>query len=230
MLFRFRASQAADLGIVDIGKTRRPKAVSSVDTVPACEKWRGQVLKEISRKTSKIQEESLSDYQLRDLNDEINKLMREKWMWEKQIRNLGGPNYMRGGPGPGYRYYGRANELPGVKEMQEAEARKQREERDDAKGGARDAETARLQRLRLDASYFGWGRDNDDDAVMRYEAAREEELKAAMNAQRDEPDNEWESLPGDTGDGVAWQVPSLEDVQEELMDRRKRKLLDKIGT
>lgn len=34
---------------------------------------------------------------IRDLNDEINKLMREKHMWEVQVRNLGGPNYMRGG-------------------------------------------------------------------------------------------------------------------------------------
>lgn len=46
---------------------------------------------------SKIQEASLSDFQIRDLNDEINKLMREKHMWEVQIRGLGGPNYMRGG-------------------------------------------------------------------------------------------------------------------------------------
>ncbi len=46
---------------------------------------------------SKIQEPSLSDFQIRDLNDEINKLMREKHMWEVQIRTLGGPNYMRGG-------------------------------------------------------------------------------------------------------------------------------------
>lgn len=116
MLFRFRAAQAADLGILDISRTRRPKLITSIDSIPTCEKWRGQVLKEISRKVSRIQDESLSDYQIRDLNDEINKLMREKHMWEVQIRNLGGPNYMRGGRmvdeegreipggGKGYRY------------------------------------------------------------------------------------------------------------------------------
>lgn len=116
MLFRFRASQAADLGILDAGRTRRPKAITTIESIPSCEKWRGQVLKEISRKVSRIQDPALSDYQLRDLNDEINKLMKEKWMWELQIRNLGGPNYMRGGRvldeegrevpggGKGYRY------------------------------------------------------------------------------------------------------------------------------
>lgn len=35
----------------------------------------------------------LSDFQIRDLNDEINKLMREKYRWEQQIRDLGGVDY-----------------------------------------------------------------------------------------------------------------------------------------
>jgi hypothetical protein len=35
----------------------------------------------------------LSDYQIRDLNDEINKLMREKSHWDDQIKKLGGPDY-----------------------------------------------------------------------------------------------------------------------------------------
>lgn len=37
----------------------------------------------------------LSDYEIRDLNDEINKLMREKRHWENQIIALGGANYRR---------------------------------------------------------------------------------------------------------------------------------------
>ncbi|KAL9050594.1 MAG: hypothetical protein Q9162_006552, partial [Coniocarpon cinnabarinum] len=96
MLFRFHASQAASGGYLSLTQQRRPKAVSTVDSVPAAEKWRGQVLRDVSRKVTKIQDESLSDYQIRELNDEINRLMREKWMWEKRIRDLGGPNYMRG--------------------------------------------------------------------------------------------------------------------------------------
>ena len=110
MLFRFRAQQAASLGIIDAGRTRRPKMITEVTAIPACEKWRGQVLKEISRKVSKIQEQSLSDFQIRDLNDEINKAMREKHMWEVQIRSLGGPNYMRGG---GKVYDEEGKEIPG---------------------------------------------------------------------------------------------------------------------
>src|SRR4051812_28602871 len=47
MLFRFREAQAADLGILDTTRTRRPKAISTQDHIPTCERWRGQVLKEI---------------------------------------------------------------------------------------------------------------------------------------------------------------------------------------
>lgn len=72
---------------------------------------------------------SLTDYEIRDLNDEINQLMREKRHWETQIVNLGGANYKRAQaamvddegrevPGTrGYKYFGRARDLPGVKEM-----------------------------------------------------------------------------------------------------------------
>lgn len=110
MLFRFREAQQAELGIIDAGRTRRPKMITEVSSIPSCEKWRGQVLKEISRKVSKIQDPSLSDFMIRDLNDEINKAMREKYMWEVQIKNLGGPNYMRGG---GKVYDEEGREIPG---------------------------------------------------------------------------------------------------------------------
>jgi len=39
----------------------------------------------------------LTDYEVRDLNDEINKLLREKHHWENQIIALGGANYKRVG-------------------------------------------------------------------------------------------------------------------------------------
>lgn len=243
MLFRFREAQAADLGIIDAGRARRPRVITEVDTVPACEKWRGQVLKEISRKVSKIQDPALSDYQVRDLNDEINKLMREKHMWEVQIRNLGGPNYMRGtgkvydgdgreipGGGKGYKYFGRARDLPGVKELFEA-ARQARAQDEKKPLEARDD-----LRKAVDARYYGYAPDEEDEALLAYEAAKEKEAfdmlmqqaggKGGNNASKPPPG--WEPLPGDAGDGHGWELPTLEEVQEELMERRRRKLLDQI--
>ena len=235
MLFRFRAQQASDLGILDINKTRRPKAISTQDHIPTCERWRGQVLKEISRKVSKIQDLALSDYQIRDINDELNKLFREKWQWEMRIRELGGPNYMRGGGrvtddegnvveggGKGYRYFGRARELPGVKEM--FDAAKVRPEEEKRKGGEMRGE---LQR-RVDAGYYGYNLDEEDGTLMDYERVKEREAFDTLMLEEEKVDPEWEALPGDVGDGVVWRLPTAEEVEFELLERRKRTLLDKL--
>ena len=112
MLYRFREAQAAELGL-GTRSDRRPKMASSCKSLRDCERWRGEILREISRKVSKIQDctllcwsrlpvicssaslAGLTDYEVRDLNDEINKLLREKRHWENQIVALGGANYRR---------------------------------------------------------------------------------------------------------------------------------------
>ncbi|KAI9822988.1 MAG: NineTeen Complex (NTC) component [Phylliscum demangeonii] len=236
MLFRFREQQAAELGIIDAGRSRRPRSITDVTTVPACEKWRGQVLKEISRKMTRIQDISLSDYQIRDVNDEINRLMREKHVWEVQIRNLGGPNYMRAtrvyddegheiqGGGRGYRYFGRARELPGVEELFEAAKPKPPPEKA--------LETRADLRRRVDAAYYGYNLDEEDGSLVAYERRKEQEAWANLARQKDGHTTPpgWEPLPGDTGDGLetGWRLPTLEEVQEELVERRRRRLLDSL--
>ena len=42
-----------------------------------------------------IQNAALGEHKLRDLNDEINKLIREKGHWERRILELGGPDYRK---------------------------------------------------------------------------------------------------------------------------------------
>ena len=45
------------------------------------------------RKINHINIETMGESKIRELNDEINKLLREKGHWEKRIKDLGGPNY-----------------------------------------------------------------------------------------------------------------------------------------
>lgn len=55
MLYRFREAQAAELGGGKM-RTRRPGFAGVVNTVQEAEKWRRDILSEISRKISKIQD------------------------------------------------------------------------------------------------------------------------------------------------------------------------------
>merc|ERR1739848_857833 len=73
-----------------------------------------------------IQNRGLSDHRIRELNDEINKLIRDKGRWEQRILELGGPNYGSSKKSTNinweYQYFGAARYLNGVKELFEKEA------------------------------------------------------------------------------------------------------------
>jgi hypothetical protein len=94
MLYRFREAQAAEFGL-STRADKRPRMASACQSLRECERWRGELLREISRKVAKIQDAGLTEYEVRDLNDGINGLMREKRHWENQIVALGGANYRR---------------------------------------------------------------------------------------------------------------------------------------
>jgi hypothetical protein len=59
MLYRFREQQAAERGLIDTTSMRRPKNITQVDSIPVAEKWRGQVIRQISRAVTKIQDRIL---------------------------------------------------------------------------------------------------------------------------------------------------------------------------
>ena len=84
-------------------------------------------------------------------------------------------------------------------------------------------------RKNVDASYYGYNLDEEDGTLLAYEAEKEKEAFENLKAQGEEGEEGWEPLPGDAGDGVGWRLPTSEEVQEELVDRRRRTLLDKLG-
>lgn len=107
----------------------RPNSTKGVNSITDCDKWRQDIIKEIGDKVSDIQNAGLGEHRIRSLNDEINQLLEEKRQWDKRIRELGGPDYSkleaklfdRDGvelPGSGgYKYFGPAKDLPGVREL-----------------------------------------------------------------------------------------------------------------
>ena len=111
---------------------RRPYLASHCNNVKDAERWRLQIIREVSRKVSQIQNAGLGEFKIRDLNDEINKLLREKRHWENRIIELGGKDMRKRSRmldregkeiagSHGYKYFGAARELPGVKELFDAQ-------------------------------------------------------------------------------------------------------------
>lgn len=119
----------------------------------------------------------LGEARIRDLNDEINKLLREKGHWERQIKALGGPDYTLNAPrlfdsadvlelpgSGGYKYFGAAKDLPGVKDLFSNAAAPERARRGRgqiAKG--------------ITPDYYGY-RDEDDGVLVAAEASAERQL------------------------------------------------------
>ncbi|KAK7678719.1 hypothetical protein QCA50_018301 [Cerrena zonata] len=176
MLYRFREAQAAELGL-GTRSDRRPRMASTCKSLRECERWRGEILREISRKVSKIQDAGLTDYEVRDLNDEINKLLREKRHWENQIVALGGANYRRNVamldddgkevPGTkGYKYFGRAKDLPGVRDLFQSKKKEEEEENQ--------VENFYKKFTNQGPAYFG-DMDENDGSILEYERQAEEE-------------------------------------------------------
>lgn len=261
MLNRFRAQQELEL---KGPKLKRPYHTSNCKYVPDAEKWRLEVIHEISKKVSQIQNAGLGEFKIRDLNDEINKLLNEKRHWEERILELGGKDYSKIGPkmldhegkevpgNRGYRYFGAAKDLPGVRELFESAPPQQ----------------PRRTRAELfehiDADYYGY-RDDDDNILIPLE--REQEAKAIAEAvakweavhgnsmqvdyvdnNEDETDIYKEAVEkgtmfsdnGDSDDNETipfseyqtkkeTSVPTQQDVEKMLVERKKKELLAKFG-
>ncbi|KAI4978951.1 hypothetical protein ZWY2020_015704 [Hordeum vulgare] len=172
-------------------RERRPYLASQCRDLAHADRWRVDILREIGVKVAEIQNEGLAEHRLRDLNDAINKLLRERSHWERRILELGGRDYSRSsnaalmtdldgnivavpnpsGRGPGYRYFGHAKNLPGVRELfdKPPEVRKRRTRYEICK--------------RIDAGYYGY-HDDEDGVLEPLEAAAEKR-------KRDEVVTEW---------------------------------------
>ncbi|XP_020808651.1 pre-mRNA-splicing factor ISY1 homolog [Drosophila serrata] len=257
-LARWRAAKEVESG----EKERRPYLASECHDLPRCEKFRLEIIREISKKVAQIQNAGLGEFRIRDLNDEINKLLREKRHWENQISSLGGPHYRRYGPkmfdaegrevpgNRGYKYFGAAKDLPGVRELFEQDPppppRKSR---------------AELMKD-IDAEYYGY-RDDEDGVLIPLEerieraailkAVQEWRDKMARDGRiiDDEEEDEIYPLSGPAREAAEdakaraavedphgllapkftahVPVPTQQDVQEALLRKRKQELLEKYG-
>jgi len=152
---------------------KRPHLASNCDNLEDCLKWRAQILRQVSKAVSQIQNAGLGEHKIRDMNDSINRLLREKRAWEHQIKALGGPDHTRDGVkvqdadgkrafgASGYFYFGAARELPGVRELFEQT------------GAPSAPKMTRYEMYKsVDADYYGY-RDDDDGSLVKLEEKQE---------------------------------------------------------
>lgn len=156
---------------------KRPYLAELCEDLTDAEKWRKEIIGEISNLVLLIQNAGLGECKIRDMNDHINKLLREKRHWERRIIELGGQNYLRApstkfdgedAPGPrNYKYFGAARDLPGVRELfaipEKEPPRKTK---------------AELLKF-IDCDYFGY-RDEDDGVILPLEAIAEKEARQRL--------------------------------------------------
>jgi len=181
---------------------RRPYLASDCDSVTDAEKWRMQIVRSITRKVSEIQNVGLGEHKIRDLNDQINRLLKEKAKWQKRIRELGGPDYFaleppnRDADGRvvqgGYRYFGAAKTLPGVKELFQPP------------GGEK--KVSKGPRHVVTSDYYGFRDEVFFPDLRAAEEAKERELKNAENHGEDD------TLEDDDDDDPALEAKLLEEV------------------
>jgi len=189
-----------------------------------------------------IQNESLGEQRIRDLNDEINKLLREKGHWERRIIELGGANYRKYeriaddaflseisplGTVPAttehkgyvYKYFGAARNLPGVKELhkKKQEPSKRIRYASQVKG--------------IDAEYYGY-RDADEGVLetLEQEAERKAVSQALKNWEKGQqkgssnPLVEASILESDSFISHV-SIPTKQQIEQALVERRKEELM-----
>ncbi|DBA94789.1 hypothetical protein WJX77_004489 [Trebouxia sp. C0004] len=244
MLNRFLAGKAEE---ARGPKEKRPYLATECHDLNEADRWRQQILREIGRKVMEIQNAGLGDHRIRDLNDEINKLIREKGHWERRIVELGGPDYARNAPrmtddegnqvqgatgkGGGYKYFGAAKQLPGVRELFEKEAPRQ-------------IRRTRHQMYRhIDADYYGF-RDDEDGVLEKVEAPAEKRMRAqALSEWQDKEEDRQAALANVKGgmdsttaentqqEFVAYvPLPDQKEIEHRVMLKKKADLLAKYSS
>jgi len=232
---------------------RRPYLATDCDNLTDAERWRRDIVREITKKVAEIQNAGLGEHRIRDINDAINKLIREKGHWQRRIRDLGGPDYNALEPksfdadgrelpgGGGYKYFGAARELPGVRELfnQEAPQKARRTRGNMYKG--------------ITPDYYGF-RDEDDGVLVAKESAAEKRFLAEADAEyrqerkrrrdageavddkeSDEDDDEFLAVIEGATKATKAQfkayvpVPSQEEISDAILTAKKARMLEMLG-
>ena len=214
-------------------RNKRPHLASECEHLADAERFRGQIIREITHGIAKIQNPALPEHEIRDLNDEINSKLRLKWHWNKRIKELGGLDYnaierqrqIEEGDTQqhqGYRYFGAAKDLPGVKELLAKEEDKLQKHRIQSH-----------THKHLTPDYYGF-RDEEDGVLLELETLatkRMDQLLPAPTKKRRTTGSFSILTDNDDSSDVDYlgAVPSQDEMAKLLLEAKKKALMAKFG-
>lgn len=237
----------------------RPKTVAECNNITDADKWRQDIIKDIGDKVTEIQNAGLGEHKIRTLNDEINQLLEDKRQtfsdhrqWDRRIKELGGPDYSkletklydRDGvelPGSGgYKYFGAAKDLPGVRELF------YRESMPTTRRNINDLQA------QINYEYYGLMRDGNDylkefedeqsnedrdQAVRDYIEANREKLSTSIPGFENLGFEDLKRLLSDDGvydamqrlqnDARMHEFEATKNQEAEILEQKKKELMDK---
>jgi pre-mRNA-splicing factor ISY1 len=228
-------------------RKRRPHLASEVEHLVDAERYRNQIIHEISTKISQIQNPALPEHTIRELNDSINKLQREKFHYNKRIYQLGGLDYNmiekkrqieqlgnddENASSSYYKYYGVAKDLPGVKEHLAKEAamlRNKRMKRSDRNQNYKS----------ITPDYYGY-RDEDDGVLLELEEQATQQLITHYNITNGSSvgftsvavagaSDSNDTNHGEDNDSFLDGIQTQKEISDILLDIKKKALLKKYS-
>lgn len=148
----------------------KPSDPETVLTIQEAEGWRSRLSEKLRDNLNRLYNEPLPEAETKYLNDKVNEQIKELRRWETRIVELGGIDYSRDGISApdgdilnsktnNYQYFGRARELPIVKELIEAE--KKRMNHNESNFQKKLNKDELLQKV--DAEYYGLYENNELD-------------------------------------------------------------------
>ncbi|SMN19373.1 similar to Saccharomyces cerevisiae YJR050W ISY1 Member of NineTeen Complex (NTC) that contains Prp19p and stabilizes U6 snRNA in catalytic forms of spliceosome containing U2 [Maudiozyma saulgeensis] len=235
VLVKYQEQQAADNGgYKDYSRYKRPKRVASVTNIKEAIQWRLQLINEFKVLNTRVFDPSLSEDDLREVNDQLNVLVQEKKRWDWHINNklrsssskIGSnlnDRFVIGGKVVlGKRYFGRAIELPEIKDYIEEQKRKQLLSQPKQLVNAKKIPSINAKSNDEKAQIY-YGQSLDEDAKLKLDSFEKHWTPILQRVSDTKTDN----TPSSTH-RITSHIPTQHEMENWLVERRKQDLLKKL--
>ncbi|KAH3663938.1 hypothetical protein WICMUC_005877 [Wickerhamomyces mucosus] len=230
VLFRFQEQQAEKGGYKDYNSLRRPNPFKT-NSIKDLQGFRKVITHELNDKVNRINNESLglSEFQILELNNDINELLKERWNFDKQLQKIsGGGGYQIGKDIilanslkiNGIRYFGLAKNLDNIVKLKKEIDLLKSQKLDEIKQQQDKELFIKNLTQRVNSNYYGIDNDYDNEDNDN----EDKELQTIINERtrtllkQTNPNLNLNDKP------LIDKINYTEDIEKVLVERRKQQL------